>query len=67
MADLQVENRNLQYIIDRESEVQSKKDQIEKKALTVVSKDLSEQLSQLQDNAEKLTGKVTPYFMESIL
>ncbi len=33
----------------------------------MVSKDLSDQLSQLQDNAEKLTGKVTPYFMESVL
>ena len=47
VADLQVENRNLQYIIDREGEVQSSKDNIEKKALTVVSKDLSDQLSQL--------------------
>lgn len=40
---------------------------MEKKALTLVSQDLSEQLSEMQDNAEKLTGKVTPYFMESIL
>jgi chromosome segregation ATPase len=47
--------------------VQSKKDQIEKKALTVVETDLADQLSQLQDNAGKLTAKVTPYSMESIL
>jgi len=47
--------------------VQSKKDHIEKKALTVVETDLADQLSQLQDNAGKLTAKVTPYSMESIL
>ena len=67
VADIQVENRNLQYIIDKEREVKNKKDLLEKKALTLVSQDLSEQLSEMQDNAEKLTGKVTPYFMESVL
>ena len=43
------------------------KDKIEHKALGAVGEDLEEQLSQLTDNAEKLTGKVSPFMMEQIL
>ena len=67
MADLQVENRNLQYLMDREGDVIQQKEGLEKRALTVLSKDLSEQLTEMQENAEKLTGKVTPFGMEQIL
>ena len=33
----------------------------------MVGQDLEDQLSLLQDNADKLTGKITPYVMEQIL
>ena len=67
VADVQVENRNLQYLTDRENEVIRQKDGLEKRALTVLSQDLGEQLTEMQENAEKLTGKVTPFGMEQIL
>ena len=67
VADIQVENRNLQYLTDRESQVIRQKDGLEKRALTELSKDLGEQLTEMQENAEKLTGKVTPFGMEQIL
>lgn len=67
VADLQVENRNLQFLMDKESVMISQKEDLEKRALTVLSKDLDEQLSEMQDNADKLTGKVTPFGMEQIL
>lgn len=67
VANLQVENRNLQYLMNREGEVIQQKEGLEKRALTVLSEDLSDQLSEMQDNAERLTGKVTPFGMEQLL
>ena len=67
VADIQVENRNLSYVLEREQEAIMIKDKLEHKALSAVGEDLEEQLSQLTENAEKLTGKVSPFMMEQIL
>ena len=67
VADIQVENRNLSYVLEREQEAIMIKDKLEHKALGAVGEDLEEQLSQLTENAEKLTGKVSPFMMEQIL
>lgn len=53
--------------MDREGDVLQQKEGLEKRALTVISNDLGEQLSEMHENAEKLTGKITPYGMEQIL
>ena len=67
VADLQVHNRSLQYLIDRQSDISQMKDSLENRALNVISEDMSEQLEIIQANAEKLTGKVTPFGMEQLL
>ena len=67
VADLQVENRNLQYVLDREQDAIDEKDRVEQEALQIISGDLQEQLQMLQDNSDKLTGKMTPFAMEQIL
>lgn len=67
VANLQVQNKNKQYLSDRESEIQDHKVQLERRALTLLSQDLSDQLSNLQENTNKLTGKITPFGFEQVL
>ena len=67
VADKQVENRSLAYLLEREEELKRHKNQLEKSALSALSNDLEDQLSTLQENAEKITGKVTPFGMEQVL
>ena len=62
-----MENSNLNYIIEQEAQANDQKEKLEKQALIVVSDDLESQLSALHDNAEKLTGRITPFVMEQIL
>jgi hypothetical protein len=64
MADIQVENRNLQFVLDREQDALDEKDKLEHEALLLIDQDLEQQLQILQDNADKLTGKMTPFVME---
>ena len=55
------------YLRQREDEVESTRNQLENKALTLLSEDLSDQLSGLYENAQKLTGKITPFGFEQML
>ena len=67
VADKQIENKNLQFLVQKEEELKRQKNEFEKQALKTLSEDLEDQLSQLQENAEKITGKVTPFGMEQVL
>ncbi|CDW75938.1 UNKNOWN [Stylonychia lemnae] len=67
VADKQIENKNLSFLIQKEEELKKQKNDYEKQALKTLSDDLEDQLSQLHNNAEKITGKVTPYGMEQVL
>eukprot|EP00347_Sterkiella_histriomuscorum_P020386 403338000 len=67
VADKQIENKNLSFLIQKEEELKKQKNDFEKQALKTLSEDLEDQLTSLQDNAAKITGKVTPFGMEQCL
>lgn len=42
VADRQIENRNLQYLVDKEKELKDKKSDLEESALKTLSEDLED-------------------------
>lgn len=57
----------MEYIIQREEDLMRDKEALEEKALLTVTDDLQDQLTELKQSAEQITGKVTPYGFEQTL
>ena len=55
------------YLIDREEDLKKQKAKLEEEGLKTLSSDLNDQINEMQANAEKITGKVTPFGMEKVL
>jgi len=62
-----MENKNLQLLVEKEEELKKQKTKLEQEALKTLQIDLEDQIGELQNNAEKITGKVTPFGMEQVL
>ncbi|TNV81094.1 hypothetical protein FGO68_gene10404 [Halteria grandinella] len=55
VSDIKLENKNLEYIIQREEELKRDKEALEEKALLTVTDDLQDQLTELKQSAEQIT------------
>ena len=67
VADIEVQNRNLKFLFDKENEINVQKDKLEGSALKYMSYDLDQQMAELQKNAQNMNGKITPFGMEQVL
>lgn len=63
----QQENTNLEYLLRREEELRKIKAGLEEQALRALGSDMQEQLKEMQQEAQQITGKVTPYGFEQSL
>ena len=64
LADKQTENKNLNFLLDRESELAEEKAQREEQALRLLNEDLAFQLGAIEKHTDKTGGIVTPLKME---
>ena len=67
LADKETENKNLNYLLDRESELSQEKAQREEQALRLLNDDLGTQLEAIEKSNDKTGGLVTPLRMEQLL
>lgn len=61
------ENKSLDLVLAKEAELAKEKEKLEARALSVLSDDLHDQLSEMEETAKAVTGKVTPYGFEQTL
>ena len=67
LADKETENKNLNYLLDRESQLAEEKARYEEQALQILNDDLEFQLKEINFQVEKTGGIVTPLKMENAL
>ena len=67
LADKETENKNLNYLLDRESQLAEEKARYEEQALKILNDDMEFQLKAINSQSDKTGGIVTPLKMENAL